>query len=305
VTKICVATPAYGEMAYMPYAQSLLRLQQALLRRDDQMLHVTVSFSEMSEARNFLLTHWFDKTDASHILFVDTDIAFEPALVLEMLALQKPVVGVVYPLRHLNLMRIVEAAAKGESPPRAIARGHDFAVRPLQGKPPRTLNGFVEVEGCGAGILLVSRACIAEMLKKRPQLSDRTAKKSSPLARDLERLIRAFDPMTAQGVRLADDFSFCHRWRTDCGGEIWARADRAVTHMGPHRYEARIADAAGGGPRLPARVSPAAAGAGGETGKPRGNVARLTVSEGAKRRPRVVRAKLAPPKSVKPSGKKK
>ncbi|MCC6948634.1 MAG: hypothetical protein IT539_12780 [Bradyrhizobiaceae bacterium] len=291
MSKICVATPAYGDTVYTPYVQSLLRLQRALMRRGDQMQHVSISFAEVSEARNFLLTYWFDKTDASHILFVDADMGFEPQLVFDMLALEKPMVGMIYPRRQVDLARIAELAAKGEPPARAIARAHDFIIRPLKGKTPRRERGFLEVEGCGAGLLLVSRGCIAEMLRKRPLLSDRAAKKNSPLARDLDRLIRAFDPLTVDGARLSEDFSFCHRWHAQCGGEIWARADRAVTHIGPHRFESRYADA-GGGQRVELASQPLALHVGGEAGD-----GALTVKEGEG--PKVIRGRLNIPKPVK------
>lgn len=290
MTKICVATPAYGETVYTAYLQSLLRLQRALIRRGDQMQHVAISFAEVSEARNFLLTYWFDKTDASHILFVDADMGFDPQLVLEMLAFDKPVVGAIYPRRQVDLQRVAEAAAKGEPPARAIARAHDFIIRPVRGRAPRRDKGFIEVEGCGAGLLLVSRGCIEEMLKKRPLLSDRAAKKNSPLAKDLDRLIRAFDPVTVEGARLSEDFSFCHRWQAQCGGEIWARADKAVTHIGPHRFEARYADAAG--PRVQVVTKPIALHVGGEAGD-----GAAVVHEG--KGPKVIKGRLNIPKPLK------
>ena len=129
--KLVVATPAYGEIVYTPYVSSLLRLQRALHKRGDQMQHIAVSYAEVSEARNFLLTYWFDKTDASHLLFVDADMGFEPQFVTGMLAFNKPVVGVVAPRRQVDLTRIAQAAARGAKPAEAIARGHDFVVRPL------------------------------------------------------------------------------------------------------------------------------------------------------------------------------
>jgi hypothetical protein len=87
------------------------------------------------------------------------------------------------------------------------------------------------------------------MLKKLPGLSDAKAKDSTPLAKDLKRLIRAFDAVTVDGARLSDDFAFCHRWHEGCGGEIWANIEAPVTHLGLHRFTARYADAAGG-PRI-------------------------------------------------------
>jgi hypothetical protein len=247
---ITVATPAFGEMVYTPYVQSLLRLQRAVNKRGWTMRHAAVSYALVADARNYLLTHWYDKSDASHLLFVDADMGFEPQLIFDMIALDKPVTGVIYTKRQVNLQRLAELAAKGEKPGRAIARAHDFIIRPVRGRQPRRLKGFMEVEGCGTGIMLIKREAIATMLKTLPGINDINAKKTSPLAADLDRLIRAFDTIEANGVPLADDFAFCHRWQALCKGEIWARVDQAVTHIGLHKFAASYMDAGGGGPRI-------------------------------------------------------
>ena len=182
--------------------------------------------------------------------FVDADMGFEPQLIVDMIALDKPVTGVIYTKRHVNLQRLAELAAKGEKPGSAIARAHDFIVRPVRGRQARRLKGFMEVEGCGTGIMLITREAIATMLKTLPGINDTNAKKTSPLAAELDRLIRAFDNIEANGVPLADDFAFCHRWQALCKGEIWARANQAVTHIGLHKFAASYMDAGGGGPRI-------------------------------------------------------
>jgi len=241
--KISVATPAFGEMFYTPYVQSMLRLQRAIHQRSWTMRHATVAYAYIGEARNYLLTHWYDKSDATHLLFVDADMGFEPQLIFDMIALEKPVVGVIYTKRQVNLEKLAELSAKGEKPAQAIARAHDFIVRPLRGRQPRRLKGFMEVEGCGTGIMLIQRAAIATMLKLIPDINDINAKKTSPLAADLDRMIRAFDNIDANGAPLMDDFAFCYRWQNLCKGELWARADQSVTHIGMHRFVASYSDA--------------------------------------------------------------
>lgn len=243
-TSITIATPAFGEMFYTPYVQSVLRLQRAALARRWAIRHATVSYAYVSDSRNYLLTHWYDKSDSSHLLFVDADMGFEPQLIFDMVAFDKPVTGVIYTKRQVNLTRLAELAAKGEPPARAIARAHDFIVRPLRGRPPRRARGFIEVEGCGTGIMLIKRETVTTMLEKLPAINDTNAKKTSPMAADLDRLIRAFDVIDADGAPLVDDFAFCYRWHKLCGGELWARADQSVTHIGLHKYASRFTDAA-------------------------------------------------------------
>ena len=282
MTKILVATPAYGEMFYTPYVSSVIRLQRLMTRNKWDMTFASIAYADITESRNFLLTHWYDKTDATHLLFIDADMGYDPKLVADMVGLRKPMVGVIAPRRQIDLNRLAALAAKGEKAERAIARSHDFLVRPVQrvGKP-RIVNGFMEVEGCGAGIMLIERACVKTMLEKLPELSDASAKKTSPLAKNLDRLIRAFEPLTVKGARLSEDYSFCHRWRTSCGGEVWANISHPITHVGLHRYAGRYQDAMPRGPRIVIGNMPGKAAAAGAAKPTVTAPRRVTVKEGS------------------------
>ena len=119
----------------------------------------------------------------------------------------------------------------------ALARAHRFILRRSAKSSTSDRKGFIEVDGCGAGILLIKRACIDEMLKEFPELSDTKASKTAPIAKKLDRLIRAFNPVVIDGTRLSEDFSFCHRWR-QCGGQVWANIAHEITHVGLHHFKA-------------------------------------------------------------------
>ena len=78
---------------------------------------MAISYAYVGEARNALLTHWYDKSDSTHLLFVDADMGFEPQLIADMLALDKPIVGVIYTKRQIDLQK-----PRGSSRPRARSR---------------------------------------------------------------------------------------------------------------------------------------------------------------------------------------
>lgn len=248
--KLMIATPAYGEVFYAPYVHSVLALSKLAHKKSWEIAFESVSYAEISEARNYLLTRFFDKTDATHLLFIDADMGFPAKLVPDMLNVAKPVVGVVAPKRQVDLKRVAELAKHEADPNRAVAKAHEFVVRKHPSAGPAR-NGFIQVEACGGGVVLIERSCIAALLKRAPQLSDETGKGRTPLTRDLPRLIRAFDPLVREdGVRLSEDFAFCHRWRTLCGGEVWASVTHPITHVGLHHFTARYADAESIGPRV-------------------------------------------------------
>jgi hypothetical protein len=232
--------------------QSLFRLVRVLDERHWRSTFSSISYADIVDSRSFLLTHWFDKTDATHLLFLDADMGFEPQLIVDMLEFDRQVVGVVYPKRQIDLERLAKHAGEGRPARDAIAQAHDFIVR-RNARSHIVSKGFIEADGVGAGILLIRRDCVATLLAKMPALSDPTARKSSPLAKNLDRLIRAFEPIFIDSGRLSEDFAFCHRWR-QCGGDIWANIAHPVTHAGLQRFVGRYADVRRG-PRLSVKTA--------------------------------------------------
>src|SRR5262245_3825024 len=91
--KLMVATPAFGDMFYTPYVHSMFRLQSMITQHKGTMRHMVISYASVGDARNALLTHFYDKSDAEYLLFVDADMGFEPQLVFDMITLTKPVLG--------------------------------------------------------------------------------------------------------------------------------------------------------------------------------------------------------------------
>jgi hypothetical protein len=101
---------------------------------------------------------------------------------------------------------------------RAVAKAHEFVVRRLASAGSERA-GFIEVEACGAGILLIERSCIAALLRRAPQLSDEAGKGRTPLTKDLPRLIRAFDPVVRDDGGGCQRTAFTHAGAA-CGGEV-------------------------------------------------------------------------------------
>jgi hypothetical protein len=247
-TKIFIATPAYGQTFYTPCVQSLFQLAVELERRKWSSNLAAVSYADIAEGRNVLLTHWFDKTDASHLLFVDADMGFESQLIFDMVEFDKPVVGAIYPKRKIDLDRFGKAIAAGQSIEKAEAAAQDFVgQKPARGT---ARKGFMRVESCGTGILLVQRSCVELMLSKMPDIVDNQPSSELSLSKQPGRLIRAFDFLTVDGMRLSEDYSFCYRWREKCGGEIWANVSHEITHVGIRHFKARYSDAPGTAVRI-------------------------------------------------------
>jgi hypothetical protein len=108
--KLFVATPMYGGMSHGLYVKSCLDLQTVMMRYG---IEVKFSFlfneSLITRARNYLVDE-FLRTDFTHMLFIDSDIHFDPNDIVALMALDKDVVGGPYPKKSMNWGNIAYAA---------------------------------------------------------------------------------------------------------------------------------------------------------------------------------------------------
>ena len=218
-TNIVIGIPAYGNTISLATFQSIQSLMQMCMAKGIRGGIASFSYPEVSEARNVLLTGWYDQTDATHLLFVDSDMGFAPELVLDMLMFNEPMVGALYSKKCIP----VQWAASG--------LGDDVTER---------RGDFMKVAGLGMGCFMIRRDVVDKMLEKMPEMSDTRIKfHAAQHMLTKGRVLRFFDPMdNPESGRMSEDLSFCYRWREMCGGEIWAAIGHDIEHVGQYSYTA-------------------------------------------------------------------
>lgn len=106
MTKLFIATPMYGGQCYGYYAQSVLMLQKTMEREGiETVFSFMFNESLITRARN-ALTHGFLNSDATHLLFIDSDIRFNPEDVVAMLKADKEVICGMYPKKEINFASV-------------------------------------------------------------------------------------------------------------------------------------------------------------------------------------------------------
>lgn len=218
---VFVALPAYGQTNTTHTTASLVALALQLPLDGYQMTFGTYSYFDLVRMRNLMLTFWYDQQKASHMLFVDADMAFDPVAVIRMLERDVPLTGVIYP-RRSNSLGFVGSFLSNTTP----------------------VDGFMPVRGVGGGLMLIRRDCIERLLADQPELSDTrptTSVMHGDLMREMgiERVIRAFDILTVEegdvSREFGEDLSFCERVRR-AGMEVWGDVGDPVGHVGLHEW---------------------------------------------------------------------
>jgi hypothetical protein len=208
-----IGIPCYGGMVSEPTMTSFLRFVlmagQAGLNWS---LDTMVNESLVQRARNNLMAKMMNNKQATHFMFIDADIRFQPESILQMIACDKEVIGGLYPKKALPVNYVINLK------PETKVQGDIFTVDTM-----------------GTGFLMYKREVYEKLIAAYPQ---------SKYVDDVG-LGKQFEPnmyaifdceIDARGHYLSEDWLFCRRWQ-DLGGEIWAHSKVLLNHVGHYEFQ--------------------------------------------------------------------
>ena len=214
-----IATPAHSGDVRCEYVQSLMPTLSLLSQNGWAFTHsFIIGNSLVHDARNRLVAWFLKNKEATDLLFIDADIAWQPADVLRLAESSCTVIGGAYPQKREDK--------------------HLFNVAGIQPGPGPTF----EVDYIGTGFLKIKRAVIEKMVRKHPEwiYGDDHG----------EECWAVFDTQLGGGKIQGEDTLFCRRWR-EMGGKVHFAPDMTLWHVGNKAYRGNFAE-------LMARASQAA-----------------------------------------------
>lgn len=244
--KIFVATPMYGGMAHGLYIKSSLDLQTTMSKYGvDTKFSFLFNESLITRARNYLVDE-FLRTDYTHMLFIDSDIHYNPQDVIAMLALDKDVIGGPYPKKSINWKNVAEAARKfPDLDPRELENlVGEYVFNVVKGTQTFSVTEPLEVMEIGTGYMMIKRQVFEKMREAYPMIHykpDHVGQANF----DGSRYIHAFfdtvidykESITGGGSDryLSEDYMFCQMWRK-IGGKIWLCPWMRTQHVGTYAF---------------------------------------------------------------------
>lgn len=241
-TKLFVATPQYGGMCYGYYAQSILMLQKTL---NNAGVETTFSFmfneSLITRARN-ALTHGFLNSDCTHMLFIDSDIRFNPEDVLPMINADKGIICGLYPKKEINFASVRKGIESGITNETLKYYTGAFVVNLVgyQGEVAVPVNEPVEIWNGGTGFMLIKREVFEQLKDACPTYNNDVTdlggsiKAQAPI---VEYFATSIEPETNR--LLSEDYHFCYIARKN-GIKVWAAPWCRLAHIGTYTFEGQL-----------------------------------------------------------------
>ncbi len=240
---IFFATPCYGGAVSDQFFLSMFRMSQVLMQYGIKFRITTLrNESLVTRARNILTAMFLEDKSATHLMFIDADIEFEPDSIIRMLAMDKDIIAGAYPKKTINWDQ-VRAAAKEDKQELAI-HGAEYAIN-MKIEPGsnrvRTSMGAVEVLDASTGFMIVKREVIEKMVANHPELHYKNDSSIDPVFNQY--CYALWDTMIDPVDRryLSEDYTFCRRWQ-QLGGEIWVDPNTKLNHVGSYTFEGNLSN---------------------------------------------------------------
>jgi hypothetical protein len=233
---IVVATPCFGGLVTQTYMLSVLKLMQHAAQGGYRVaLSLLGHDALIARARSTLVGAFLDNPAATHLLFIDADIGFEPEQVDRLLRFDQDFTAALYPYKAIDWDKIPERCTMAGETLRQAGTGYVGTFCPPQDR--KVQDGFATALYAGGGFQLIRRAAIERMITAHPELRytglNAVSRAEPPPSRLYALFDSIIDPDT--GAYLSEDYAFCRRWRS-LGGEIWLDTTSRLIHVGAHEF---------------------------------------------------------------------
>jgi hypothetical protein len=179
--KLFVAAPMYGGQCAGMFTRSVADLS-ALCTHYGVQVQFYFLFNEslITRARNYCADE-FMRSDNTHLMFIDSDIGFNPHDVIALLALQNPdasqdgydIIAGPYPKKCISWEKICTAVDKGfadDDPTKLENFVGDYVFNPANGQNQIPLGEPVEVLEAGTGFMMIRRNTFEKFNEVYPQM---------------------------------------------------------------------------------------------------------------------------------------
>lgn len=214
---ILIGLPCYGGVVSDKTTNSLFNLGKLFVRNGvDHGIMTLSNESLISRGRSRIVNFFINNTEFEYLFFLDSDIGFDPADVLKLLAHEKEIVCGAYPMKTVPLQ-------------------WNFTLS----EPKQTSGSLVAIERIGIGFSLIHRSVFERIVQRYGSELKYTPTNESttinPTVAEHANSYHFFHEMKTGDIYLPEDLSFFTRARS-VGVQPWLDTSINLCHVGSHVF---------------------------------------------------------------------
>jgi hypothetical protein len=232
----------YGGMCTGMYSSAIMQMVGVCGQNGIQMYYsFMMNESLITRARNSM-AYDFMETDATHLMFIDADIAFNPADIPRMVAADKDIICGLYPKKEINWMQVSEAVKAGVPPNQLHLHTGAFVLNLAHGETQTTgnVNEPIEIANGGTGFMLIKRKVFETLNDKVPSYTN-----DMYHAVDVVRKVKVIKEFFATSIDeesnrlLSEDYHLCKIAR-QAGFTVWCAPWANFSHTGTYSFSGTL-----------------------------------------------------------------
>ena len=244
-----ILTPCYGGQCHINYVNCLLETVNLFRQLNIPLsLQFCKNDSLVSRARNNLIAKAMSNTDATHFMFIDADITWDPIDIMKLIISDKGLVGGVYPLKRYTWEKLNDndfikntIERKNKSQLKDVITNENMIQYNLLKYNVNFLdnvlkidNNLTKVKHIATGFMMIKRSTIEQMSKAFPS-TKYTDDVGFLVGEENKYAYALFDCGVEDDHYYSEDWLFCHRW-SKMGGSIYLDVSINLTHTGNEDY---------------------------------------------------------------------
>jgi hypothetical protein len=224
--KVFIPLICYNHTCNTEWMMSILKLLNSAKETGLNMSFYPIFFESLvSRARNAAVAHFLEDEENTHLLFIDSDIIFEPEDVYRLIQADKEVIAGMYPKKYIVWDRLKK---------NPDAERVDF---PIGGEIKVTEDDYIESNYLPTGFLMIKREAILKLIAEHPELKYRND--IDGYGFDNDNFYNLFNAGVRNGIYESEDWGFCSLWK-ESGGQVLIHPDINLKHVGWHEYSGNL-----------------------------------------------------------------
>ncbi len=250
--KLYILTPCYGGLCHVNYILKVMETKEVL---QGMGIKVAIQFirneSLITRGRNNLVAKAMHDPEMTHILFIDSDITWDPIHVIKLIISEKELVGGIYPIKKYHWDRLSQESISAILERKKVSYNaglsdtqmiyHNllhYNFNYLQNQN-RIENNLMEIYTLATGFMMIQRSCIEKMAAAHPQCKYTDDCGFLQGEEENKYAYSLFDCAIINDHYYSEDWLFCHRWRL-IGGQIFVDITIDLWHTGQEDYQGRL-----------------------------------------------------------------
>lgn len=244
--RLMIGTPMYGGQCSGFFTNSCIKLVSKLNEIGiPHGFNFLFNESLITRARNYVADSFLTSpANFTHLLFIDSDIEFEPDDVLTLLAASvndpnKNLLCGPYPKKNISWEKVKVAVDKGKADqnPFVLEKYTGDYVIGVPGKQNARLNEIFPVSEAGTGFMMITRKVFDDIRKDRPDLLYKPDHARSKEFNGEREIMLYFQAETEKETKryLSEDYYFC-KLAAKSGHLTWLVPWLKLNHIGTYKF---------------------------------------------------------------------